>query len=293
MYGGRQLTSSSAVCSVTRTGTTAARSWNASYELNRLLDPYYSANGVTLYHGDAREVLPQLLATGVKADLLLTDPPYGISYISNQATAWDPLQRKMVQQPSDAIPGDDDLTLLACVASLCHALLANDRHAFLFASPMLVGETKQAISPPFTVTSVMCWDKELHTGGDLDGGFAPGWEAILHAPKRSRDGTLRPIKRPRPRNVVRYQWSSRDDPWGHPTAKPVPLLQWLIEKTTLPSELVLDPFAGCGSTLAAARDLHRRAIGIELQEKYAHAAAVRLSQTVLPLDELTSKLDAG
>ena len=71
--------------------------------------------------------------------------------------------------------------------------------------------------------------------------------------------------------------------FGHPTTKPLPLMRTLL--SLMPGEIVLDPFMGSGTTLRAAKDLGRRAIGIEIEEKYCEIAAKRLAQEVLPFGE--------
>ena len=88
---------------------------------------------------------------------------------------------------------------------------------------------------------------------------------------------------PRPRNVVRIDWSGAMDP-VHPTVKPVDLLRKMVGWSSQPGEMVLDPFMGSGTTLRAAKDMGRKAIGIELREEYCEVAANRLSQQVLGLE---------
>lgn len=79
---------------------------------------------------------------------------------------------------------------------------------------------------------------------------------------------------------MRHDWSSTMDPL-HPTVKPIPLLKRLVNMSTHPGELVIDPFMGSGTTLVAARDDGRKAIGIEVDERYCEIAVERLAQRVL------------
>jgi site-specific DNA-methyltransferase (adenine-specific) len=83
-------------------------------------------------------------------------------------------------------------------------------------------------------------------------------------------------------NVVKGTASDRPD---HPCPKPLPLMRELVSLFTDPGETILDPFMGSGTTLRAAKDLGRKAIGIELEEKWCEVAAKRMSQSVLPLYE--------
>jgi len=71
------------------------------------------------------------------------------------------------------------------------------------------------------------------------------------------------------------------DSLSHPSAKPVALIQYLIQKLSAANNLLLDPFLGSGTTLRACKDLGRRGIGIEIEEKYCEIAARRLEQEVL------------
>jgi len=122
----------------------------------------------------------------------------------------------------------------------------------------------------------LAWDKgDRGTVGDLECGFGEAWEAILYGMKGRR-----PLNGKRPRTVIRFDWSSTMDPL-HPTVKPVPLLRKLVEWSTGEAEVVLDFSMGSGTTLRACKDLGRRGIGIELEEKYCEIAANRLAQGVL------------
>jgi site-specific DNA-methyltransferase (adenine-specific) len=228
--------------------------------------PYYEHAGVTIYHGDCREILPQLPEASV--DLLLTDPPYGIGYVSRSKT-----RAKQIGGP---MQGDESLNTLRDAVPMLDRLLKNDRHVYAFAAASKIGETADILVDFWRFKNVLVWDKgNVGSIGDLDAGYGVNWEAIVYVMKGRRA-----LFGPRPRSIYRYDWSGTRDP-VHPTVKPVGLLRWLIAKSSLPGELVLDPFMGSGTTLRAAKDLGRPAIGIELEEKYCEVAARRLAQETL------------
>ncbi len=207
------------------------------------MTPYYADDWVTIYHGDCREIMPD-------ADVLVTDPPYGYSHSSG----WDgPFQ-------NDPIAGDDDTTLR-------DAILGKWR------GPAIVfGSWKS--TPPGNVATVLVWDKGLAAGmGDLAMPWKPNWEHIYIIGSgfsgRRDSGVISGY------NVVTWASKGRE----HPNEKPVGLLRDLLQKC--PPGLVLDPFMGSGTTLRAAKDLGRKAIGIEIEERYCEIAAKRCAQEVL------------
>lgn len=229
------------------------------------MKPYYDDGQCVIYHGDCRKALVDL----DPVDLLLSDPPYGVEYVTSWRSRTDPLVAP--------IAGDASLDLLAEVGGDLDRLLRPERHAYIFASSMRVGEATAAL--PWPVKNVLVWDKgEAGSVGDLEAGYGVNWEAVLYCIKGRRaftDGR-------RPRAILRYPWSGTRDP-VHPTVKPVPLLRSLIERSSYPDEVVLDPFMGSGTTLRAAKDCGRKAIGIEIEERYCEIAAERLGQEVLDL----------
>jgi site-specific DNA-methyltransferase (adenine-specific) len=132
----------------------------------------------------------------------------------------------------------------------------------------------------------LVWDKEMLGSGDLTCPWGPSWEPItfgvyVSRPSGRKRGDGRLAARLRRQSVIRVprpnagQMEDRFKP--HPTAKPVFLLRQLIESSSCLGETVLDPFAGHGSTLVAAAIEGRRAIGVELDESYCEATALRLS----------------
>lgn len=120
----------------------------------------------------------------------------------------------------------------------------------------------------FTVKSVLIWDREVHGMGDLKGNFAPRYDTCIFAVKGRY---LLPGKRPV--DVIRSQRVNGAE-LVHPNEKPVDLMRQLIEATTVPGALILDPFAGSGSTLAAAALTGRQYIGVEISAEH-HATAQR------------------
>lgn len=226
------------------------------------MKPYYEHRGITIYHGDCRDVLPTITEP---VDLVATDPPYGVSYVTARRSHSDSLRVP--------IANDKDLDVVKDAWPLIIDSLALDRHWYAFASPRRIAEAESIIGKP---KHILAWDKgNRGTVGDLDSGFGEAWEAIFYGMKGRRS-----LNGPRPRTVLRMDWSSTMDP-VHPTVKPVSLLAKLIGWSSNPGEMVLDPFMGSGTTLRAAKDLGRRAIGIEIEERYCEIAAKRLSQEVL------------
>jgi site-specific DNA-methyltransferase (adenine-specific) len=222
--------------------------------------PYYSDPWVTLYHSRCEDVLPTLDAASI--DLVLTDPPYGISYVSNYR-----------QQKFDAIAHDHAVPV-EWVSELRR--VAKFRTAvYWFACDDSLEETRNALlSIGFGLNTMLVWDKQVFTAGNLND-YGQQTEYIVfgtNGPTRlngSRDPNLLSVPRINPRVMV------------HPTEKPIPLLSYLIMRSTGADEVVLDPFAGSGSTLIAAKDLGRKAIGIEIEERYCEIAATRLAQSVM------------
>ena len=215
------------------------------------MKPYYEHKGITIYHGDCRDILPHLGG----ADLILTDPPYGISYQSAWRTEW---QRKQKIHGDEEFPMWIFKELKPRVALFVWCRWDQMR---LFPKPK----------------SFIAWDKGNHSMGDLDHEFGRRWEGCAFYPGEYHKFTKRPVDL-----IIANRISPND--LKHPNEKPVHALTPLIDSH--PGEMVLDPFMGSGTTLRAAKDLGRKAIGIEIEEKYCEIAAKRLSQEVLPLGDM-------
>ncbi len=215
------------------------------------MTPYYSDDAVTIYHGDCREF------DHLPGDVLVTDPPYGYAY----ASGWDgPWQNA-------PIAGDGDVSVRDAILGDWGA-----RPAICFGHWR--GTPPQA---HYDATAVLVWDKGLAAGmGDLSVPWKPNWEMIyvfgegFHG--RRDSGVLSGY------NVVTWATKGR----VHPNEKPIGLLRDLIAKC--PPGAIFDPFMGSGTTLRAAKDLGRKAVGIEIEERYCEIAAKRCAQEVLDFE---------
>jgi DNA modification methylase len=233
------------------------------------MKPFYEQSGITIFHGDCREILPTLADDSV--DVIVTDPPYGIRWQSGFRTL-----------KFDHIVGDDSTEAAIAGLTLCVRLLKRGRHIYAFG---------RYASPPSmsTPTTELIWDKELFSGGNLSIPWASQHEPISFW-VNNKDGKLQ--KRPdgglttrlRRGSIVRGKRLNSLAVANHPTEKPVDVLRQLIESSSCLGERILDPFMGVGSTLVAARLEARDAIGIEIEEKYCEIAAKRLQQEALPLE---------
>lgn len=218
------------------------------------MEPYYERGGIVIYHGDARDILPALDLSAV--DLVLTDPPYGIALRENGRNGYD-----------WTVQGDEDQAVGMAVLS---EFARRKMPRVVFASPNKPwpGKWRQRL----------VWDKGPAVGGGGDPAtcWKTTWEMIQVA-------DTPPLNGPRDSAVLTF-WVGQRDYHDHPCQKPVSLLTYLIGKASQPSGLILDPFMGSGSTLRAAKDLGRKAIGIEIEERYVEIAARRLQQAVLPFE---------
>lgn len=223
--------------------------------MSRSSEPYYSDDLVALYHADSLQE-PDLW---LDADVLVTDPPYGMGY---RSTYW----RREETMHKPPVVGD-------------RSTEARDRMLELWGDkPALVFGTWKAPRPD-GVRQVLVWDKSPYVGmGDLSIPWGPSWEEIYVLGEgfsgKRQSGILHylPVS-------VNFRHS------GHPTPKPVDLMESLIAHC--PKDWVIaDPFAGSGATLVAARNLGRRAIGVEIEKRWCGEAVRRLGQPTLPMPEV-------
>lgn len=208
------------------------------------MTPYYERNGITVYCGDFRDIVPSL-----EFAVVCTDPPYG----TGQKIAYDVYKDTMPKWL-------DVMEALLAIEKPTAFTMSHSRLWDLPKRPQWVG----------------CWDK-VFTSGIVHIGASPSWEPICFYNLPRGD-----YGRPRWDDIFRCTpggFPFNDPQIGHPCSKPVGLYQQLIQ--VLPEGTVLDPMMGSGTTLRAAKNLGRTAIGIDLSERYCELAVQKLAQEVL------------
>ncbi len=210
------------------------------------MKPYYEDKiaGIVIYHGDCREILPQL----PKVDLVLTDPPYNVGM--------------------EYCDGDRRLDYKQWCADW-FALLP--RPIFMTTGMVNMAMWYEIDAPNW----VMAWVKSNQCSPSALGGFN-AWEPIFvygKAPKRIGQDI-----------VIQSIFCEQSDTGDHPCPKYLPAWKRIVAAISEPKHIILDPFLGSGTTAVAARILGRKCIGIEIEEKYCEIAAKRLMQSVMNLE---------
>lgn len=210
------------------------------------MKPYYQDKWVTIYHGDCREILPQLN----KVDLVLTDPPYGIGIDGSKESIQNGVQiRKEYEfMEWDRVIPDESLFKMVIEKGINQVIFG----ANYFNEYLEQGHKGWII-----------WDKGQRdlTMSDCE---------IIYT---SFDKPTRIITEHRAK-----LWAENPQ---HPTQKPDELISKIIENYLHPADTILDPFLGSGTTCFCAKKLCRKCIGIEIEEKYCEIAANRCRQDVM------------
>ena len=240
------------------------------------MKPYYEADGIVIYHGDCREMLDD-----IAVEVCITDPPYG-----ETSCAWD-------SRAEGWLP------------------LLQVRDLWCFGSLRFFVENASEFDG-WKLGQDLVWEKQNGSGFAVERflrvhelvthWYQGAWSASYHdTPRVKRSGGSKSVRSRGEtphrgaigsagyvddglrlvRSVVRCQ--NEQGSALHPTQKPLELVRFIAQYSCPPAGTIVDPFMGSGTTLRAAKDLGRKAIGIEIEERYCEIAADRLAQKVLSL----------
>jgi adenine-specific DNA-methyltransferase len=218
--------------------------------------PYFTDREVSVYCGDCRELLRALPSESV--DMVLTDPPYGVAYRGRWGTE------------SPAISGDEEPTIMLPAFKELWRILKPDSFCLSFygwphADDFLSAWKRIGFRP---VSHLVCVKNNIGLGH-----FSRSQHETAYLLAKGNPA------RPEPAPADVFDWQ-REPFTFHPAQKPVQVISRLIASFSRCGATILDPFLGSGTTVLAARNLGRRAIGIEIEEYYCAVAALRLAQQV-------------
>lgn len=196
-------------------------------------------------------------------DLILTDPPYGMDYQSN---------RRKIKY--NKIKNDTNIEdWLYFSLRQFSRILKDNSHCYIFCSLHYLTKFIDYSQEFFQLKNILIWQKNNHGSGDLKGNYAPKYEFILFLTNGRKL-----LNGKRHSNILNFDKTNNK---LHPTQKPTDLLKFIIEKSTNPNDVVLDPFMGSGSTGVACKNTNRDFIGIELDQDYFDIAKERIESILI------------
>jgi site-specific DNA-methyltransferase (adenine-specific) len=207
------------------------------------MTPYYEESGITIYNADCREWF-ESVPSCFAVDAAITDPQYGVG--ENYTSGKDDIES--VHMALDVLK-----TLRERSARV--VLTPGVKHLFEYPKPDWCGSFFYPAGTGLNPWGFTCWQPILYYGKDPYAGQGS-----------------------RPDSMTSGEAAEKN---GHPCPKPIGQWKWLVNRATVVGDSILDPFMGSGTTLRAAKDLGRKAIGIEIEERYCEIAANRLRQEVL------------
>lgn len=222
-----------------------------------MIEPYYQDNMVTIYHGDCAEIVP-----GVDWDVFITDPPYGVN-LGSHGSANE--TRGYLAKGSYDEYADTYENFVSSIVPVIDSLVETGKRGCVWCA------------------GTMAWD--LPRPSVLSGVYLPsgsgrnrwGFQNMAHVLIYGKN----PVLHLGAKHTAISSTETAQKETGHPCPKPIGWMRWNVDLCTQDTDVILDPFMGSGTTLAAARELGRRSIGIDISEKYCEIAAQRVSQMSL------------
>lgn len=222
---------------------------------------YFETENGILYNCDCLSLIKQFPKECI--DLIITDPPYAISYKTNR-------RKNKEHEFCSEIANDNNPEVLQEAIPFFYDLLKQDKAIYIFGSWKTVDIFKPLVSQYFNLKNIIIWYKNSWTTGDLKAQFGQQYEIIYYGNKGRAifNGKRFPDVWQFDRVVGKKQI--------HQNQKPIEMIEKMLNIHSKESELVLDIFAGSGTTLVASENLNRRWIGVELEAKYCEIAKQRL-----------------
>ena len=210
-------------------------------------------------NGDSLEILESLEDGCI--DVVLTDPPYGISYVSNRSIFEDSITKRGLLNDGK----DEAFDLLDKTCKILQRKTAENAHLYFFCSWSVFSSFESIISKYFNIKTPIIWDKGNKGSGDLDNDWGNQTEIIIYCVKGKklvnyRRGNLISVPRLHSSKMV------------HPTQKPNELLKQILEVSATNGDFIVDPFMGSGSTIKVANQMGLKSLGIELDKEMFNIA---------------------
>ena len=223
-----------------------------------------------LYQGDCLEVMDELISLGIKFDAIITDPPYNISRDNNFHT--------MGRAGIDFGEWDKNFDLTSWIKS-CEPLLKKGGNIVIFNDWKNMSHIVDALEKNgFEIKDLIRWKKTNPMPRNRDRRFITDYEVAVWAVKRGAKWTFNRLSDTyeRPEIICGITSKGEKSNGGHPTQKPIEVMEWLVDRLTNEGDLVLDPFMGSGTTGVACMNANRSCVGIEIDENYFNIAKTRI-----------------
>jgi len=199
-------------------------------------------------------------------DCVITDPPYGIDYVSNYRVVENRVDRPVCNDTPEAA-----FSLWERTCDVISRKMKPDSHLYVFTSWKVLPQFIEITSRYFNIKNCLVWVKNNWSMGDLDGNYAEQYEIIIYATKGNKK-----LNGGRDTNVLNFDRVSNAQ-LLHSCEKPVKLIEYLLDKSTQSGDIVADPFAGSGTTLVACKNMGRGYWGCEIEQENYDVALGRLS----------------
>lgn len=214
---------------------------------------------IKIYNDDCRNILKDIPDNSI--DCILTDPPYAIDFVSS----WKANSKEEFNDSKDTI-----IPLLNDVCKLLQIKCKKDAHLYFFSSWMSYTYFEEVISKYFDISNVIIWEKNNTSLVDFDKRYGFSYEQIIFCKQKGNNSRM--LKNKSSRDVIHFDRIANPD---HTCEKPIPLLEYFIENSTIENELVVDLFAGTFNSMVAARKLKRNYIGVEIKNEFFRKGEIK------------------